>query len=281
MKFQRFWVLRCVCVYFFSVLAVMLLGTAAWHLAYFVFNQNDRFEMGQYQIACAKKIASRSNNPEVKNLINYFGPKLIVGQPFIGGVIGTAKNESVFVVPLLHSDSVVSTFWLDAVRYMETGVTAATAKTEETVPKNLIFTFGVNKYAEVWSGLIMLHELKHLKQENDPVPQTRTQKELAVRKFVIGICGELGGCEYANLVEAEMRRIREVWDSRSDLLPRREIVYNTGLDQVWGAAGSEAEKEERMMYFWLDVVFRVIEQSFPVGEIDGIQGELLESHVLI
>jgi hypothetical protein len=268
-----------VCVGVYTL--VLVFQSLGWQVGYFIYHNDKRIQTGQRQIESAKKLAKVSDDNESIQLVKEFGEQLTVGHPFGAGIIGPPKIQPIFLIPLVSSDSRISENWRKSVNFMENGVTAATAKSEGFQKNSMILTYGMEEYTDTWAGLIVLHELKHLQQEKYSDFLSRVEKELQVRKYITRLCSKIGGSEYENIVASEVQRIKDTWDRRSKTLPGKSIVYITQLDNVWGKPGSLAEKEERVIYLWLDAVFRVLDTTFSKEKAREMEIKVLKDHKLI
>lgn len=225
----------------------------------------------------AQMVADKSHNQHAQDLLKFLDLNGRVGIPIAEGMqTGEDQKPGKFnflVIPLRHEDVGVSEL---TKKFLNLAVPAAA--TYNPTNNGIVLLDSVD-FSETWKGIIFLHELEHACAFNTQPypwqdPWVYSLKERVTHQFQNELINALGGPVYADWKQAKVKQIKDgtTTGGGSLRLPNRG-EYDPKLDQAFGPAASELDRDARATHTWLDAVSVYYAERF--GENANYQFTLL------
>jgi len=232
----------------------------------------------------AELVASRSQNAQAKEVMNFLTKNLGLARPYPNGGIQLldvpdGAQYKAFFCPILPSDllSKMGEIWQRWNSMSSGGMTDY---------ENGIITVGMgDSLGQITKGIILLHEGNHLRQSqlfpfNHHDNAKYTEEEIRVYKTQHEILAAVGGELYEQLLVKEMDRIgKYLTDSNvvlEDKVPFLRHEYYTELNAIFGPSKSLYERDALQTFLYTNGVMKYIETRY-VGDKEAMAHSFIYS----
>ena len=233
-------------------------------------SDSERIGLRNLFLDCMDSVIKKTNDSEAKQVADFVRKNNVAGSPHPHGVrylegAGTNKNWFV-IIPFYKQDAQLSDYWNSLV--------ISRSSAAKFVPKNRALLINATyAMSNVWKGITMIHEGWHAYTFITNPYQSQTDDEYAseeVKAHIIQnrIMSELGGKKYAELLTKEATRLKnKIVAAGLNLgvdFPMKDRNYPE-LDQFFGKSKSNFETEYRGSSFWIQAIFKLIDDEFRNG----------------
>lgn len=233
----------------------------------------ERKEVIRGWLAAGDMVARRTGNADASVIMRFLHEASSLGVPISHEeglaikLVEGAKDIPLWLVPLLVPDRGLSSAWKEI--YDNNHLAAI----YNFSPQPYIVLKEYSQFSQVWRGLILIHEGSHALAyagdafegiENPRV--IRTLAELYAYDLEITLVQQIGGQAYEELLQEEMRRLCPGYVQKNLITTPDYPLYKERLDQIFGPSNSDWERGVRGSIFWMNAIFRLIDEMYPEAE---------------
>ena len=233
----------------------------------------ERKEVIRGWLAAGDMVARRTGNADASVIMRFLHEASSLGIPISHEgasaikLAEEAKDIPLLLVPLLARDRGLSSAWQ---RIFDSDTLVATYNFS---PQPHIILKESNQFSPVWQGLVLIHEGNHalafsghaFEGIEDP-GVVHTLAELYAYDLEITLVQQIGGQAYEELLKEEMRRLRRGYVQKKLITTPDYPLYGKRLDQIFGPSNSHLEIGVRGTIFWMNAIFRLIDEMYPEAE---------------
>lgn len=231
-------------------------------------NLGERRKVFFSYLEAGEKIAKQTGDKEALAVIAFIKDSYVLTEPAARGLRVIEKPSSsgeqwIAVTPLIAGDESKNAEWD---RIMKSLPAAGIFLPD----LNALVMDGVTPFSEFTKGMITLHEGRHaqrLTTDKYDWKDARTfcYQERDTHEFQNRITAAMGGKKYQDLLDREVVRLKAALDGVGmpvgiGMAPRSP--YHAELDEIFGPALSDKDRNYRESSFWIDANFRLIEKYF-------------------
>lgn len=217
-------------------------------------------------IDCGRRIAIQTFDHEAYEIIDFLSKRSIIVAPVI--INGRSATQ---IITETKSKEFMILLWLKEDRRLSISFQR---KFDQILianyhPDNKALQIKNKNISDIWKGLIILHEGKHVKESiktpyNWRDPMVYSQYERDAHIFQNRLAMIIGGEAYKVALEYEIARIESALKETKEFFGKIVGVgnYNKMLDKAFGPAQSKDEIDIRQTATWIDAYFHVIDKRY-------------------
>jgi hypothetical protein len=241
----------------------------------------DRGALAHDWISQAENIAEKTHHHEAMAVMEFLKDRAVPAEPIRGGFRAAAEHvsdEAIYILPLIASDTLIDEHYKHDV---EDTSRAATYLTEYRI---LQLNESVAT-SPLWKGILTLHEGRHAKEHvsrqydvHDPELFSAEERDTFI--FQGEVMALIGGEAYQDALETKLKHLEEnlVEEEGGRIKFPSTGPYDSLLDEAFGPALSEHERQARQTALWIDAVFQLFDQHYGI-ESSAVEKMLFMKHL--
>ncbi|MDO8617460.1 MAG: hypothetical protein Q7N87_01020 [Candidatus Uhrbacteria bacterium] len=242
---------------------------------------NVRKEIHDTWLTSLDQLSARSGDPELLEIRDFVRSHAVLAEPIPGDVrlLSTAPKQDPWFsfVPMIETDETLGDPWQAFATQPFMG---------SYVPYQRVMIVKDFLIAPLWRGLVFAHEGWHAKRHLTGQTQKNGDwqhclEEVGAHSFENRVARSIGGTPYAEYIRQELKRIdaelTRVNATIQQAFPNPPTVYDFRLDQAFGQALSDTDRENRIFNASVDAMFQYIDMNWriPHNEKHGQKAAIL------
>lgn len=232
--------------------------------------REERGRVSQVWLEAMAQVVRKTGDSQGNAVHQFVKSNGVLSRPLSEGaqLLESPKGQSYFMlVPLIPGDETISPYWAQK-------ATGHGAVAYFLPDKKVIVLRSNISFSPIWTGIVGLHEGNHARvfltrpyawQD----PKIYSYKEKDTHTFQNQLARKLGGKMYKSILEEEVRRLLEgIGKKRIGEVFLSRTEYNPLLDEAFGPAQSDVERNFRQTSTWIDANFELIDRLYKGNKED-------------